>query len=51
MGTLGVTETTNADHRALVDRVRDSLTVQGIAVFPSPERAAFVLGRLVADST
>ena len=45
---LGATETPNLAHRALVDKVRDTMTAAGIAVFPSPERAAFVLGKLSA---
>lgn len=44
---LGPTETKNRDHRALVDEVRDGFVAKGIAVFPSVERAAFALGRLV----
>lgn len=44
---LGPTETRNRDHRALVDEVRDDFVARGIAVFPSVERAAFALGRLV----
>ncbi len=43
---LGATETMNAAHRALVDRVRDGFTTAGIAVFPTIERAAWAIGRL-----
>ena len=43
---LGPTETTNSEHRALVDRVRDDMVSKGIAVFPSVERAAFTMGKL-----
>ena len=43
---LGPTETNNRAHRQLVDEVRDQFTARGIAVYPSVERAAFVLGRL-----
>ncbi|MFN0145385.1 MAG: CoA-binding protein [Dehalococcoidia bacterium] len=48
---LGATETMNAGYRALVDTVRDSFTTAGIAVFPSPERAAWTIGRLAARQT
>lgn len=43
---LGATETTNREHRALIDGIRDRFAEAGIAVFPSIERAAFALGRL-----
>ena len=43
---LGPTETTNAEHRTLVDRVRDDMVSQGIAVYPSVERAAWAMGKL-----
>lgn len=43
---LGPTETTNREHRALVDEVRDSFTERGIAVYPTIERAAMAMGRL-----
>jgi len=43
---LGTTETSNREHRQLVDDVRDGFTARGIAVYPSVERAAFSLGRL-----
>lgn len=43
---LGPTETGNAEHRAIVDRVRDDFSARGIAVYASVERAAFALGRL-----
>ena len=42
----GPTETTNAGHRALIDRVRDDMVSKGIAVFPSVERAAWAMGKL-----
>ena len=45
---LGPTETLNAEHRAAVDEVRDSFAAAGIAVFPSVERAAWAIGRMVA---
>ncbi|HKS90534.1 MAG TPA: hypothetical protein VJQ83_01295, partial [Tepidiformaceae bacterium] len=44
---LGATETTNHEHRALIDAIRDRFAGAGIAVFPSVERAAFVLGRIL----
>jgi acyl-CoA synthetase (NDP forming) len=43
---LGPTETTNPNHRLLIDAVRDDFTARGVAVFPSVERAAFAVGRL-----
>ncbi|MCO5202728.1 MAG: CoA-binding protein [Chloroflexi bacterium] len=43
---LGATETSNREHRQLVDDVRDQFTTRGIAVYPSVERAAFSVGRL-----
>jgi acyl-CoA synthetase (NDP forming) len=43
---LGPTETTNLEHRALLDSVRDDFVAKGVAVFGSIERAAFVTGRL-----
>ena len=43
---LGATETMNAGHRALVDRVRDGFTTSGVAVFASIERAAWAIGKL-----
>ncbi len=45
---LGATETMNPSYRALVDAVRDAFTTQGIAVFPSIERAAWTIGRLAS---
>jgi len=45
---LGATETANAEHRAVVDQVRDDFAARGIAVYPSVERAAWALGRLVS---
>lgn len=43
---LGVTETNNREHRAVVDEVRDDFAERSIAVYPSVERAAWALGRL-----
>jgi len=43
---LGVTETNNRGHRAIVDDVRDDFAARGIAVYPSVERAAWTLARL-----
>jgi acyl-CoA synthetase (NDP forming) len=43
---LGATETNNAEHRAVVDEVRDDFAARAIAVYPSVERAAWTLGRL-----
>lgn len=45
---LGPTETAVPWQRELVDSVRDDLVAKGAAIFPSVERAAFVLGRLAA---
>jgi hypothetical protein len=47
---LGPTETLNPEHRAAVDEARDRFAAAGIAVFPSIERAAWTVGRLVAFS-
>ncbi len=47
---LGPTETTNAEHRALLDAVRDAFVAEGVAVYASVERAAFALGRLANSS-
>lgn len=43
---LGATETTNREHRTLIDGIRDRFAEAGIAVFPSIERAAFAFGHL-----
>lgn len=43
---LGATETPVEWERRLVDSTRDFFVEQGIAVFPTVERAAFALGRL-----
>ena len=43
---LGSTETAVAWQRTLIDSIRDELTADGIAVFPTVERAAFALGRV-----
>jgi hypothetical protein len=43
---LGATETMNPRYRALVDSVRDGFTTKGVAVYPSPERAAWAFGRV-----
>jgi acyl-CoA synthetase (NDP forming) len=43
---LGTTETANPRYRALADSVRDSLIAKGCAIFPTVERAAWVLGQL-----
>jgi acyl-CoA synthetase (NDP forming) len=43
---LGPTETQNANHRALIDAVRDDFIAKGVAVYGSVERAAFATGRL-----
>ncbi len=43
---LGATETTVAWQRGLIDSIRDDFVAEGLAVYPSVERAAFVLGRL-----
>ncbi|MCC6381630.1 MAG: CoA-binding protein [Dehalococcoidia bacterium] len=43
---LGATESDDAGNRALSDDVRDAFVAAGVAVFPSPERAAFALARL-----
>lgn len=43
---LGPTETTNGEHRAVIDAIRDRFAHDGVAVFPTVERAAFALGRL-----
>lgn len=48
---LGATESADAGNRALVDGVRDAFVASGVAVFPSPERAAFVLGRLAPPAS
>jgi len=45
---LAATETANPEHRAAVDRVRDSFAAAGIAVFPTIERAAFAIAKLIA---
>jgi hypothetical protein len=44
---LGATETNNREHRQVVDEVRDDFSSRGIAVYPSVERAAFALSRLI----
>lgn len=44
---LGTTETPVPWQRQLVDAIRDEFVARGRAVFPSVERAAFALGRLV----
>jgi hypothetical protein len=44
---LGATETNNREHRQVVDEVRDDFSLRGIAVYPSVERAAFALSRLI----
>jgi len=46
---LGATESAVSWQRQLVDDIRDSFVAKGVAVFPSVERAAFVLGRLVCQ--
>jgi acyl-CoA synthetase (NDP forming) len=43
---LGATETMNTGYRELLDGVRDRFTTAGVAVFPSPERAAWAIGQL-----
>ena len=43
---LGATESAVAWQRQLVDDIRDDFVAKGVAVFPTVERAAFVLGRL-----
>jgi len=43
---LGATESAVAWQRQLVDDIRDGFVARGVAVFPTVERAAFVLGRL-----
>lgn len=43
---LGPTETENAEHRALIDDVRQDFVAKRVAVFGSVERAAFVMGHL-----
>lgn len=45
---LGATESNEHWQRELIDSVRDAFVEAGVAVFPSPERAAFALGRLAA---
>jgi acetyltransferase len=45
---LGATETSNREHRQVVDDVRDDFAAREIAVYPSVERAAFALGRLAS---
>jgi len=47
---LGPTETVNPEHRGAVDTVRDSFAAQGIAVFPSVERAAWMMAQLYTHS-
>ncbi len=44
---LGATENRVPWQRELVDSVRDAFIDAGVAVYPTPERAAFALGRLV----
>jgi acyl-CoA synthetase (NDP forming) len=44
---LGATETRKAWQRQLVDSIRDGFVDAGVAVYPTPERAAWALGRLV----
>ena len=44
---LGPTENQIAWQRELVDSVRDEFVAAGVAVYPSVERAAWALGRLV----
>lgn len=48
---LGATETREAWQRELIDSVRDGFVDAGVAVFPSPERAAFALGRLATATS
>jgi acyl-CoA synthetase (NDP forming) len=43
---LGATETQEEWERVLVDAIRDDFVVRGVAVFPTVERAAFVLSKL-----
>jgi acetyltransferase len=45
---LGATETSNREHRAIVDDVRDDFAKREIPVYPSVERAAWALCRLAA---
>ncbi len=47
---LGATENPIHWQRELVDAVRDELVGAGVAVYPSVERAAWALGRLVSGS-
>ncbi len=47
---LGSTESAVAWQRRLIDDIRDGFVAQSIAVFPTVERAAFVLGRLASRS-
>jgi hypothetical protein len=43
---LGATESAVAWQRQLIDDIRDEFVAKGVAVFPTVERAAFVLGQL-----
>ena len=44
---LGATETREAWQRQLIDSIRDEFIDAGVAVYPTPERAAFAFGKLV----
>ena len=46
---FGPTENPSAEHRELLDRVRAELISEGMAVFYSVERAAFVLSKLLSS--
>jgi acyl-CoA synthetase (NDP forming) len=45
---LGATESTVGWQRRLIDSIRDDLTQRGVAVYPTPERAARTLAALAA---
>jgi hypothetical protein len=42
---LGATESTEAWQRELIDGIRAEFVEQGLAVYPTVERAAWVMGR------
>ena len=45
---LGATETQEQWERTLVDSIRDDFVAKGVAVFPTVERAAYVLSKLAS---
>ena len=46
---LGATESTEAWQRELIDDLRMDFVEEGIAVYPTVERAAWVLGRFAGQ--